>query len=289
MTGGEPRYPYVRVEVTPDEEDLASVALFDLGAAGVEVRDTSTLLKSSDEGTVALVASFATEAGARDAVCALAKRWPARIEHVVGDAWRDAWRAFFKPQRLGKRLVIRPSWEPVDARPRDVVLVIDPGRAFGSGTHATTRLALLEIDARVREGIRVLDVGTGSGILAIASVLLGAESALAIDVDPDAIAVTRENARANGVASRVRAATTPVTRVRGRYDLVIANIESLVLVPLAEAIKKRVAPGGVLVLGGILEREADHVAEVYRPLRVIRRRTEDEWASLVLARGRRPK
>lgn len=286
ITPTEPRYPYVHVDVPLAEVDRVSSALFDAGAQGIEERDATTLDKARGAGAT-LVASFDDDKTAKRVAKLFGKRFEARVEYVVGDAWRDAWRAYFKPTRLGKRLVIRPSWEEVEAKKRDVVLTLDPGRAFGSGTHASTRLVLAELDKRVRGEEAVLDVGCGSGILAVAALLLGSSRAVAIDVDADAVEVTRENAALNRVASRVRASTTPLEKVRGTYDLVLANIEAPVHLVLAESLVKRVAPGGILILSGILIGQEEAVLDAYAPLKCVARPTEGEWIALVLKRGAR--
>jgi ribosomal protein L11 methyltransferase len=290
----QPRYPYVHVDVAPDRAEDVGVALFDLGALGVEERDATTLTRGADAGVVTLVASFPDERAARSAVSALGgaslralgARAP-RLEWVVGDDWRDAWKAHFRPTRVGDRLVIKPSWEAHAPGPGEVVLEIDPGRAFGTGTHETTRLVLAEVDRRVRGGERVLDVGAGSGILAVAAVLLGAARARCVDEDADTVAVVRETAARNRVASRVRASATPVQRLRGAYDLVLANIEARVLIPLAAPIAARLAPRGTLVLSGILAGQEDDVARAYAPLVVEAAPRLGEWVALVLSRPRR--
>lgn len=282
----EPRYPYVHVEVPLAEADEVSALLFELGAQGVEERDATTLDKPLTPGAeVMLVASFDTESDANDALAQLAELdppRPGRLVFVVGDEWRDAWRAHFKPTRIGERLVVRPSWEAFDAAPSDVVLTIDPGRAFGTGTHETTRLVLAEIDARARGGEAVLDVGAGSGILAVAALLFGARSAHCIDNDADTIGVVRETAERNGVAERLIADTTPVEQVSGTYDLVLANIEARVLIPLASAITARLAPGGTLVLSGILVGQEPDIIAAYSALHCEARPTMGEWAAIVL-------
>ena len=289
----EPRYPYVHVDVPEAEAEAIAAELWELGAQGIEERDRSTLDAPKRAGIVTLIAYVPEEAEARRIERGLAKRFPARIEYVVGDAWRDAWREHFKVTRLGPRLVIRPSWEPFEPKRDDVVLTIDPGRAFGSGTHESTRLVMRELDRRIRGGERVLDVGCGSGILAVAALLLGASRARAVDVDPDAIEVTKENARLNGVASRIEASTTDVGKLRGTYDVVLANIEARVLVPLADAIAARVATGGTLVLSGILRGQEDEVRAAYPELGLRIVPAEGEWVALVLERvkggNRRPR
>lgn len=288
LTVAEPRYPYVHVEVPRSAAEELSTLLFELGAQGVEERDATTLDKPLTPGAeVMLVASFETEDDAEEALAALAELEPprpGRLEFVVGDAWRDAWRAHFKPTRIGARLVVRPSWEPFDAAPNDVVLTIDPGRAFGTGTHETTRLVLFEIDARVRGGETVLDVGAGTGILAVAALLFGARSAVCVDNDADTVGVVLETAERNAVALRLEAGTTPVEELSGTYDLVLANIEARVLIPLAGALAARVAPGGTLVLSGILVGQEDDVVAAYAALRCEARPTFGEWAAIVLRR-----
>ena len=163
----EPRYPYVHVDVPADDAELVASDLWDLGATGLEERDATTLDHASKDGNVTLVACFVDDAAADEAALAL-RELGATVQYVVGDAWRDAWKAYFKPTRLGPRLVLRPSWEPWDAAPTDIVISIDPGRAFGSGIHETTRLVLKQLDGHIRGGETILDVGCGSGILAIA-------------------------------------------------------------------------------------------------------------------------
>lgn len=279
-----PRYPYVHVAVSGDDAELASSLLWDLGATGIEERDATTLDKSKG-AEVTLVASFETDEDAREAVEALSDQFPAHIEHVEGDEWKERWKEFFKPTRVGQRLVVRPSWEAFDAGPSDVVLTLDPGQAFGTGTHESTRLVMREVDALVRGGEHVLDVGCGSGILAISALLLGARDAIAIDVDPIAVQVTDENAEINRVTDRLRASTTPIDDIEGTYELVLANIRSTILIPMAPALIARVAPGGHLVLSGLLRDEGDAVSAAYDALTLVRKDVDGEWIALVFARA----
>jgi ribosomal protein L11 methyltransferase len=281
----EPRYPYLHVAVGPDdgEVELVSSLLFDLGALGIEERDASTLLKSqAGEQTTTLVASFEDDAAAQAAQAELSAQWRTQLEHVVGDAWRDGWKAYFKPLRVGERFVVRPSWEPYTAQPEDLVITLDPGQAFGTGTHETTQLLLGALSGHVETGARVLDVGTGSGILAIGACLLGASHVTAIDMDPLAVSATLENAEANGVSDRIAASDTDVSQVSGRFPLVLANIEARVLVPMAAVLTERVAPGGKLFLSGLLQPDMERMHAAYAHMRVLKQLEAGDWRALLL-------
>lgn len=283
----EPRYPYLHVAVGPDEGEveLVSSLLFDLGALGIEERDASTLIKSqAGEQTTTLVASFEDDAAAQAAQAQLSGQWRSELEHVVGDAWRDGWKAYFKPLRVGERFVVRPSWEPYAALPADLVITLDPGQAFGTGTHETTQLLLGALSGHVEPGARVLDVGTGSGILAIGACLLGASHVTAIDTDPLAVSATLENAAANGVSDRIAASDTDVSQIGERFPLVLANIEARVLVPMAPVLSERVADGGKLFLSGLLQPDMERMLAAYAHMRVLAQLEAGDWRALLLQR-----
>jgi ribosomal protein L11 methyltransferase len=166
-------------------------------------------------------------------------------------------------------------------------IVIQPGQAFGTGHHGSTRgaLRLIEELFQSHRFRRVLDVGTGSGILAIAMRKWGAQEVIAIDIDPVALENAGENARLNHLNKSIRFSAAPVASIRGRFDLIAANILSSVLVPMAAALKQRLRPGGFLVLAGILAREVDTVAAAYAPeLKLIRIRAERTWRALLFER-----
>jgi len=283
-----PRYPYVAIDVPESESEEAGALLFELGAGGVEQRDATTLARGAS-GLVTLVASFETHDEARAAVSELPPAWSPRVEEVVGDAWRDAWKQHFEPFRICTGVVVCPPWREPAAAPGEHVVILEPGRAFGTGLHETTSLVAEVLRDTPLAGVRVLDVGCGSGVLALVALSLGASAARAIDVDPDAVAVTRENAARNAVGDRVVADETPVERVAEAYPVVLANIEARTLAQLAPAILARVAPGGRLVLSGILAEDvaADQLEQVrraYASLREREVRRKGEWVAVVYER-----
>jgi ribosomal protein L11 methyltransferase len=195
---------------------------------------------------------------------------------VAADSWLDAWRSYARVVRAG-RLVVVPAWiDPPSIEPGDVHLDIDPGRVFGHGGHPTTRLILEELDRLIVGGEHVLDVGCGSGVLAIAASKLGAARVVGIDIDPDAVVVTHQNATRNDV--EVAAFTTPLAKVDETFDIVVANIGADVLVELAPDLSTR---GKVLVLSGLLVERVDEVAAAYAGTATVS--TLEGWAALTLS------
>jgi ribosomal protein L11 methyltransferase len=211
---------------------------------------------------------------------------------VVHEAdWAEAWKAHFPVLRIGRRIVIRPTWRRHRASGDEVVIALDPGMAFGTGLHPTTRLCLAALESVADrgglEGARVLDVGCGSGILAIAAVRLGAASALGLDIDPIAIEATDANARRNRVRRRIRTRVGSLPSGERPVALVLANLIAGVLIPLAPLLRAELRPGGTLLASGIfVDREAE-VAEAFveAGLLVAARLAEGDWVAL---EARRP-
>ncbi len=212
---------------------------------------------------------------------------PLRWRTLAENNWAHSWRRFFAPVKIGRMLWIAPPWVELPNSRRHVI-TIEPGMAFGTGTHATTRGCLEFIEQIMppfdHGKLRALDVGTGSGILAIALARLGAASVVALDNDPVALKVARDNIRINGVARQIRLARAGVDKLGGRFGIVIANLIAETILELADALASRVAPGGYLVLSGILYWQADDIVRRFVPARfkIVRRRRGQEWATLLL-------
>ena len=268
---------------------VACEVLLDEGLA-FEERDATTLDRP-EPGTLGLTI-YLDPAEADEWQQRLRQRFmqagiDARMQSVPcdSDTWRDAWKAYFKPLHVGP-FVIVPSWEEYHPVPGETVIDLDPGRAFGTGGHASTRLCLRAL-GKITQVEHFLDVGCGSGVLAIACAKRFPRShGLAVDCDSEAVDTTNENAIHNGVDARIAAATTPVGELTGSFDLVLANISAPTLTELAGELAARVAPGGRLVGSGILTVEADRLTPVFAAygLTLAERDFEDEWTALTFIR-----
>lgn len=278
-----------------DVDDIAALIASEIpaAAAGTEQRGDEVVFWVGASDVASALADT------RDAV----SRWaaggasvdPARVRTAVAmpeEQWRDAWKRYFKVSRLTAQFVVVPSWETYAAQPGDVVIDLDPGMAFGTGTHASTRLvleALQELADRGASPARILDVGCGSGILAIAAIKRWPEATcIAVDNDPIATKATAENAAVNRIGDRIAASTTPLGDIAETFPLVLANIQAHVLRELKAALVAKTAPGGTLILSGLLTPQAAPLADEFvaagMTLVTIRASTDDpQWSSVVLA------
>jgi ribosomal protein L11 methyltransferase len=204
---------------------------------------------------------------------------------VEEEDWAEAWKEHFHPLKVG-RIVIKPTWRNWSAQPSEIVVELDPGMAFGTGLHPTTRLMLAELQDRVWPGMEVLDLGTGSGILAIPSAMLGARVE-ALDISEVAAEVAAKNVAANGLSSRVSVAAGSIDRVvETQFDVILANIIARVLIELAGAMHDALKPGGLVLASGIIAERSDEVREAFDAagLRVEAVRSEEDWRLLVARR-----
>jgi ribosomal protein L11 methyltransferase len=293
----------IRLTLPTTALEAVGQALLELGCTGITVAERTLDTfepPDPDEGDTHPTIRAYFPPGDLEALCRqvqatleqLAPRVPGLLAaHPEGrllpaEDWAHGWQQHFPPLRVGTRLLIRPSWSDEPAAAADVVLTLDPGRAFGTGTHATTSLCL-EVIARLADSAqpprRVLDVGAGSGILAMAAAALGAPEVVACEIDLEACQVARENVAANDLQGTITVTATPLETLPGQYDLVLANILAGENIRLAPHFLAHLAPGGYLVLSGILNEQEAAVTTAFGPLPLtlvtIDRR--DEWSCLL--------
>jgi ribosomal protein L11 methyltransferase len=186
------------------------------------------------------------------------------IGHLPDQDWGENWKRFFKPLRVGSRFIVRPPWARIRMRKNDLPIEINPGMAFGTGTHATTKLCMQAMEKRLgKRNLSVLDVGTGSGILSIAACRLGAAEVWANDIDRTAIEVAKENVHCNGVSDRVRIQYGSIGKIRKRFDLVVANLDFRSLRRSRMALIRHLKQRGTLILSGILHMEEENLRHHY--------------------------
>jgi ribosomal protein L11 methyltransferase len=283
------RWMTVTVLVPESWAEGVSNFLLEQGQTGIEET-------GADPGFAGLRSYFPDDGKAEKSLAALRRyltsleridpgRGPFRLETAPLEEqdWGENWKQYFKPVRLGT-FVVKPPWERIRRRPGEKVIEIHPGMAFGTGTHASTQLCLRAMERVIRRnGLSVLDVGTGSGILAIAASLLGATRVVGVDNDPVAIENALENAALNGLTDALTLRTATAGQVRGTFDVVVANIDIGTLRKVRGVLVRRVATPGYLVLSGILARDAEEVRRAYRETGAFassRLDRGDEWVSI---------
>ncbi len=297
------------VQAHPDAIESVSELLSQHTSGGVAIEEPIELYDEGQEyrvvtGQPVLVHAYlpidGKEEEARQKIAEGLWHFSSLGSHFVGELttrvvneedWANAWKDYFHVTHIGQRLVIRPSWREYAPKPNEVVLTLDPGMAFGTGLHPTTRMCLEQVEQRVHTGMKVLDVGTGSGILAIAAAKLGAESVYAIDNSSVAVESTLANAEMNNLQDRIQVVLgvlddAEASRMAGQYDFVIANIIAHIIGSIAPQLAQVVSPTGVLVVSGIIEARR-HDAEdplLAAGLELVEQVMIDDWMALVLRR-----
>ena len=299
---------------TTEGSDLVSQILLDAGSAGTMIEDKNDVAANQrPEGQwdiideeiarrigddVKVTGYFEVNGGLRDRIAqveAELRRVRAldlgfdlgKLETSAGtfaeEDWAESWKKAFKPFRLGEHIVVKPGWTACETRPGDHVIEIDPGMAFGTGTHETTGMCVALVEKYVKPGDRVIDIGTGTGILAIAAAHMGAKPVLATDLDPVAVRVAAENARINGFADVIETRCGDLLDVVWEIgDVVIANIIADVICMLAAPVRARIADGGLFVCSGIAAERLDEVLKALDDARyeVLEVREQGEWRAV---------
>jgi ribosomal protein L11 methyltransferase len=214
-----------------------------------------------------------------------------RTEWIVDADWGEAWKKYFKPLRVTKNIIIKPTWERYSPGGHDIIIEMDPGMAFGTGQHPSTRMCIqamedLILKDRAARGWRVMDVGTGTGILGIAAAKLGAGKVLCVEIDKQAAEIAGENVRTNGVEDKVDVVHQDVTTIHETFDLIVANLTAKMLIKLRSHLISLIRRGGFVVMSGIIEQNRDDIEHHFfaEPFIVERTITEKEWLCYVLTK-----
>lgn len=288
---------YLELSITVPAEAAETVAwnLTERGVSGVVVSERAPDAPKQETTTLKVYFSEVTppdmpflEEGIRAGLSAFpGASYHVETRELPEENWATSWQKYWHVQRIGERVVVRPSWEEYEPQPGDLVLTLDPKQAFGTGTHQTTRLCMRAIERLMTQAPAetVFDVGAGTGILAILAALMGAKRVVAVDNDPVAVAAAEENAQINQVSVENRVGSADV--LEGQADLVVANILAEVIIDLAPELWRITRPGGRLVTSGIITRKADEVAAALtaQGFRVLGRESEGDW---VLVEAERP-
>ncbi len=308
----------VAVSVNREAVEAVSAILMDAGAAGVAIDDPRALLEcslqpgswdyvelpenSDPNGEVIVKAWLQQSDWAAETVIQIqqaVRRLPeygleagsclVKSEIVLDNDWATAWKAYYKPLRVGKRLLIRPVWQAVEPTPGELEIALDPGLAFGTGTHPTTRLCLQLLEDYLQPGCSFLDVGCGSGILTIAAALLGAGSLIAVDLDEQAVTSTKDNLKLNQLSEKVTVIHGNLTdQVRQPVALITANIVANAIIAMLPDLQRVLLPGGVLLASGIITGRQEDVAAAIRAsqLTLLEIRQEGEWIAMAARKER---
>jgi ribosomal protein L11 methyltransferase len=285
------RWAEMTVQCAPEAADAVSYAFLEAGCGGVMLKGSGPVFVSgslpvSDELT-----------GRLEGLRAHLNRLPEfglpalldglTLRYLEDEDWANAWKQYFKPMKLGKRLVIKPSWETYVPEGEEVVLELDPGMAFGTGGHPTTQLCLLALENSVQPGMRVADIGTGSGILSLAAAKLGAKEVLATDIDRLPRTIAQENVARNGLEETISVLEMePFDALAQNCDLIVANIVANTIIEIAPTVAPRLKPEGIFIACGIVEEHENPVRDALTAVGLTHVETlrEDIWVCLVSRR-----
>ncbi|MBE6776669.1 MAG: 50S ribosomal protein L11 methyltransferase [Ruminococcaceae bacterium] len=298
----------ITIKVPQKDTDLAAAIANMTVPYGIYIEDYSDLEEKAEEiahinlidedllkkdRDISIIHIYISECdNALEAVEFLKERFTAEnITFEVGSIgvddtdWNENWKKYFHTSEIGEKLVIVPSWETYDNKNGRTVLNIDPGAAFGTGTHATTSLCLALLENYIKEDTKMLDIGTGSGILSIASVLLGAKSAIGVDIDAQSVKTAKENAEINKMADKCEFIVGDLAdKISGKYNIICANIVADVIIKLFQNVEQFLEENGVFIISGIIDIRKDDVlaAAKEKNFMILEEKYKDNWCAFVL-------
>ena len=306
------KWTEIKITAAKVDEEVLTAILLDFSAQGVFVEDYSDLkedhvagkwdyideeLAKQDKEHIKMHIYLEEDMGVLSTLCEIKERLKsAKNDGLLGEIsfdilsaeesdWENGWKKYYKPTLIGEKIVVKPSWEDYKAEPDKVVITLDPSSAFGTGTHETTRMCMLSLEKYVAEGQSVLDLGTGSGILAVAAALLGASKVDAVDIDANAVRVANLNAERNEVLEKINAYRGDLFElVDDSYDIIAANIVADVIVDIMLRIPYYLKPDGKFIASGIIVERAGDVEQAAEAagLKIISKLEDGEWNAYVM-------
>jgi len=305
----------ISIKTSQEGADIAAQAFYEVGITGLVIEDPDELSQLSKEeffwdyidesmvgtsdGTVVIKAYLSSDSSLgeklsliKDKINWLKKRdlgvdlgsLDIELTSVREEDWSNTWKKYYKPMKVSDRIVIKPSWETYNKKKGQVILTLDPGMAFGTGTHETTMLCMQAIDQYIRPDHSLIDIGCGTGVLSIGALLLGAKAATAIDLDGNAVEIARKNAQINKVLDRMTLVHgNLLDEIEGSYDIVVANIIADVIIELSQYVTNYIKAGGLFISSGIIHERLDEVIEQIESVGLIIEKVAKmgEWAMVV--------
>lgn len=305
----------ISIKTSQEGADIAAQAFYEVGITGLVIEDPDELSQLSKEeffwdyidesmvgtsdGTVVIKAYLSSDSSLgeklsliKDKINWLKKRdlgvdlgsLDIELASVREEDWSNTWKKYYKPMKVSDRIVIKPSWETYNKKKGQVILTLDPGMAFGTGTHETTMLCMQAIDQYIRPDHSLIDIGCGTGVLSIGALLLGAKAATAIDLDGNAVEIARKNAQINKVLDRMTLVHgNLLDEIEGSYDIVVANIIADVIIELSQYVTNYIKAGGLFISSGIIHERLDEVIEQIESVGLIIEKVAKmgEWAMVV--------
>ena len=282
MNISEKNFNVFRITTTPFRPELVSGVLWELELDGIKEEENSLVVYSAEDKNVTeekieiILNNLTAER--------IVESYSIEKETVENKNWNEIWEKSREVIRVSDKIVIKPTFKEYSSKPGEIVLTIDPKMSFGTGEHQTTQLVLQSLEKYVKPGMKVLDVGSGTGIIAIASIKFGAASAIAVDNDEWCYDNCKENAELNDVKGKMKILTGSLQEIDEKdFDLVLANIQKNILLELAGEIKKNIKQNGILILSGLLEKDEEEITGKYSGLgcSFLEKTVKDEWICLI--------
>lgn len=302
----------IRVTTIPEAVEAISGILYDVGVGGLYIQDPADLLeytrkktdwdyisdelKNTVSNEVIIRAYILKDKDAEKRISLVKeklnevhqyfneKKISVEIGYVQEKDWSENWKKYYKPLKITDKLIVKPTWEHYERqKENEIVIEMNPGMAFGTGLHETTKMCMQMLECYIKQDSYILDIGCGSGILGIAALKLGAKACVGVDIDSKAIKIARENAKINGVYDRMKFKTGNLLNVvSGRYDIIVANIVADVIIALSEMVSEYLNPDGIFIASGIIRERYDEVKAclLKRRFNVINELFMGEWASI---------